>query len=102
MSNFEYSYSGFRRCTSSHYMYNSDLRKSLRYSHLSVLSHPKKIKVHNLKVCDFLEDRSEENSIPDIKVSLRYISRYTANSVDSYIYFSLFSSLHNSEVISEK
>lgn len=60
------------------------------------------MKVHNLKVCDFLGDRSEENSIPDIKVSWRYISWYTANSVDSYIHFSLFSSLHNSEVISEK
>lgn len=61
MSNFESSYSGFRRCTNSYYMYSSDLRKSLRYSDLTVFSRSEKgkIKVHNLKVCDFLGDRSE-------------------------------------------
>lgn len=57
-SNFESSFSGFRRCTSSYYMYSSDLRKSRRYSDLSVFSHPEKIKVENLGVCDFLRDRN--------------------------------------------
>lgn len=55
-SNFESSFSGFR-CTTSYYVYSSDLRKSLRYSDLSVFSHLEKIKVYNLEICDFLGDK---------------------------------------------